>query len=211
MWVWPRGLAKGIIDIILVLYYLNLVIPFFRDEVERLAKELQMRLYRTSVKEDLNVGGVFQHLAENYVAKVKAFNNSPDPFCDHLLQIGHNSMASRQAPLANNNRLPLLSYNSQNGSTGYHHANGRVKSHKNMHNMRNGRHLAVKNGQNGYYSAYGNGYSPQDYLNNPMFDSLHHQRRYWPNVERTITLKPLGQFAKSKPGQKIGRNACRVL
>ncbi len=29
-----------------------------------------MRLYRTSVKDDLNVGSVFQHLAENYVNKV---------------------------------------------------------------------------------------------------------------------------------------------
>ena len=30
-----------------------------------------MKLYRTSVKEDLNVAVVFQHLAENYVNKVK--------------------------------------------------------------------------------------------------------------------------------------------
>ena len=29
-----------------------------------------MKLYRTSVKEDLNVAVVFQHLAENYVNKV---------------------------------------------------------------------------------------------------------------------------------------------
>ena len=29
-----------------------------------------MRLYRTSVKDDLNVSVVFQHLAENYVNKV---------------------------------------------------------------------------------------------------------------------------------------------
>ena len=29
-----------------------------------------MKLYRTSVKEDLNVGVVFQHLAENYVNQV---------------------------------------------------------------------------------------------------------------------------------------------
>ena len=35
-----------------------------------------MRLYRTSVKEDLNVSGVFQHLAENYVNKVKSFTDS---------------------------------------------------------------------------------------------------------------------------------------
>ena len=35
-----------------------------------MAGEAGMRLYRTSVKEDLNVGSVFQHLAENYVNKV---------------------------------------------------------------------------------------------------------------------------------------------
>ena len=46
-----------------------------REEVERLAKEFNMRLYRTSVKEDINVDDVFQHLAENYVNKVKSFND----------------------------------------------------------------------------------------------------------------------------------------
>ena len=30
-----------------------------------------MRLYRTSVKDDLNVSVVFQHLAENFVNKVR--------------------------------------------------------------------------------------------------------------------------------------------
>ena len=43
---------------------------YFRLDAERLAAECNMRLYRTSVKEDLNVGSVFQHLAENYVNKV---------------------------------------------------------------------------------------------------------------------------------------------
>ncbi len=38
--------------------------------MEQLSRDLQMRLYRTSVKEDLNVGSVFQHLAENYVESV---------------------------------------------------------------------------------------------------------------------------------------------
>ena len=42
----------------------------FRLEAERLAAECNMKLYRTSVKEDLNVAVVFQHLAENYVNKV---------------------------------------------------------------------------------------------------------------------------------------------
>ena len=43
----------------------------FRLEAERLAAECNMKLYRTSVKEDLNVAVVFQHLAENYVNKVR--------------------------------------------------------------------------------------------------------------------------------------------
>ena len=60
--------------------------------MERLAKECKMRLYRTSVKEDLNVSGVFQHLADNYVNKVKSFNDhnevtNPPP----LFQIGASS------------------------------------------------------------------------------------------------------------------------
>lgn len=39
-------------------------------EAERVAADARMKLYRTSVKEDLNVDLVFQHLAENYVKKV---------------------------------------------------------------------------------------------------------------------------------------------
>ena len=40
------------------------------EEVEALAQRCHMRLYRTSVKEDINICNVFQHLAENYVNKV---------------------------------------------------------------------------------------------------------------------------------------------
>ena len=40
-------------------------------EVERMAAECRMKLYKTSVKEDLNVDLVFQHLSENYVKKVR--------------------------------------------------------------------------------------------------------------------------------------------
>ena len=41
-----------------------------RYDADKLARECKMKLYRTSVKEDLNVAVVFQHLAENYVNKV---------------------------------------------------------------------------------------------------------------------------------------------
>ena len=37
-----------------------------------MAQRCHMRLYRTSVKEDINICNVFQHLAENYVNQVKS-------------------------------------------------------------------------------------------------------------------------------------------
>lgn len=52
----------------LSLYPVLIVLPFLRDEVESLAREMRMRLYRTSVKEDLNVDQVFNFLVERYLA-----------------------------------------------------------------------------------------------------------------------------------------------
>ena len=88
--------------------------------MERLAKECKMRLYRTSVKEDLNVSGVFQHLAENYVNKVKSFtcsNGSSNNGLSHghggveMFQIGassHRPSYSVNNYVTNNNsRGPL--------------------------------------------------------------------------------------------------------
>lgn len=48
------------------------------DEVETLARELHCRLYRTSVKEDLNVSQVFNYLAEKYLSQLDAL----DDYCD---------------------------------------------------------------------------------------------------------------------------------
>ena len=63
-------------------------------------------------------------------------------------------------------------------------------------------------------SNYVTSFSPQDYLNNPMFDSLNHHRRYWPH-ERTITLRPLTSRSKNSGLRKMQmaspRNACKVL
>ena len=57
---------------------------FFRSEAEALSRELNMRLYRTSVKDDLNVSVVFQHLAENYVNKVSVMPPSQLRFQFHF-------------------------------------------------------------------------------------------------------------------------------
>ena len=55
-------------------------------ETERIASDNRMKLYRTSVKEDLNVDLVFQHLAENYIKKVRSTDSIDSGF--HSLNIG---------------------------------------------------------------------------------------------------------------------------
>ena len=66
------------------LYTCKIITIFFRSEAEALSRELNMRLYRTSVKDDLNVSVVFQHLAENYVNKVSVMPPSQLRFQFHF-------------------------------------------------------------------------------------------------------------------------------
>lgn len=60
------------------IFFPFLISDSYREEVETLARELHCRLYRTSVKEDLNVSQVFQYLAEKYLSQLDAL----DDFCD---------------------------------------------------------------------------------------------------------------------------------
>lgn len=46
-----------------------------REETEELARRMQLRLYRTSVKEDFNVNEVFRYLSERYLDQM---NNPVD-------------------------------------------------------------------------------------------------------------------------------------
>ena len=70
---------------------------------------------------------------------------------------------------------------------------------------------------NGQHTGSRIGYTtPQEYLSNPMFDSLQSRHRlYWPINDCTITLKPLTSLTKTKgfqhKMQKTGRNSCKVL
>ena len=63
----------------------------------------------------------------------------------------------------------------------------------------------------------GNGYAtPQEYLNNPMFESLNRNRNFWLKeaAERTIVLRPLSNLARKKNFHKrsaSSRGACKVL
>ena len=163
-----------------------------------MAKECRMRLYRTSVKEDLNVSGVFQHLAENYVNKVKSFQepSSQSVNSQHgsLFQIGASNLRSRQ------HQGPLYITRPPDRVSRYvpptfHHQTSQP----------------VQRPRVNYYSQ--SSFSPQDYLKNPMFDSLNHRSRYWPNADRTITLRPLNATTRKINKKIIGgpRSACKVL
>ncbi len=224
-----------------------------REEVENLAKELKVRLFRTSVKEDLNVSNVFQHLADNYVSRVKN--------CMLMEDLGHMSMNGkglcnggsngyelhlRHQPVQIGGSRPYVmpSANTVTSATanGYnnnvkgkkHFGNGILTNaqsnnlyggfhRRNVPQQRNNRMLSTSTSSStsSSSSSYGfvGGFSPQDYLNNPMFESLHsHQRRYWPSpsTDMTITLRPLSQLAKRNVGKKTfgsrgSISACKVL
>jgi len=221
------------------------------DEVERLAKECKMRLYRTSVKEDLNVSGVFQHLAENYVNKVKSFTEHNGHGDGHgggglhggggglngeTFQIGassrQNFSGNSHYVTNNNSRGPLYitkpPQNHQNSSQSRNfNRNGYIPSaySNNPSRPSSNRVISTQNGLHGHqryhhFSTNASSFSPQDYLNNPMFDSLnnHRSHRYWPghtSNDRTITLRPLtskklnsGALHRKMMGP---RSACKVL
>ena len=79
--------------------------------------------------------------------------------------------------------------------------------------------IGMSNLSNGAgYSSF----SPQDYLNNPMFDSLNasRYRRYWPtsgggggtSSDRTITLRPLMSTPKRNVHKRFQlTESCKVL
>ena len=160
--------------------------------MERLAKECHMSLYRTSVKEDLNVSGVFQHLAENYVNKVKSYSEptSQNGHQGSLFQIGASNVSrTRQGPLYITRPPDRTRYVPNSMYTPTHNPMPRPRVN--------------------YYSQ--SSFSPQDYLKNPMFDSLNHRNRYWPNADRTITLRPLTARKINKKIIGGPRNACKVL
>ena len=161
-----------------------------RDEAERLAAESNMRLYRTSVKDDMNVGSVFQHLAENYVNRVKSYDALDTTYPS--LQIGRQS--------------PGIIYQQTRPSNNQHNGYNMVRT-RNINNRSN----HINNGRRGVERRFSNYADPcTDYLNSPMFNSLHNGRRYWPGVDRTITIKPLGIKKHSNKGISL-KNACRVL
>jgi len=168
----------------------------FRQEAEALSKECNMKLYRTSVKDDLNVGVVFQHLAENYVNKV----------------ISSNSQERQQESLSIGRRKPAVDF--QNKFKLNSSDFDKVKTSASV--MLRGRPANKRASPGHRTNRFSNYCDPcTDYLNNPMFHTLHTRGRYsnysnystyWPQQEKTITLRPSSAGRRSN-----AKTPCRVL
>ena len=170
-----------------------------------------MRVYRTSVKEDINVGNVFQHLAENYVQRIRMEQDflrfdigGPKSLSiqinsgNHVVDRVCNGSTSSNSSSSSDSSTGIFSKRkfSSNASSGYFSLTnfGAVNE-----DSGNDRHGLMSFTPQSHYTT------PQEYLNNPMFESLNnHKRLAWPSViggsgsDRTITLKPLNVLKRKK-------------
>ena len=180
---------------------------FCSEEVDALARECRMRLYRTSVKEDINICNVFQHLAENYVNKVKG-SLMTQRHHQHYHHHHHPQPHQRLSPfdLSTSDSLSSSSASSSSSSTtssssspplSFMQIGARNGASSTLTPVRNGNNKSAAGSTDDYSS-------PQEYLDNPMFASLNSRKKpYWsrltaPTVDTTIVLKPLSQLTRKK-------------
>jgi len=187
-----------------------------QSEAEALSRELNMRLYRTSVKDDLNVSVVFQHLAENYVNKVissDSVERQPEsliigkrkPSLGLELQF-QNKFRLGNEVLPKQGRKNVIIRGKMIGGAG-----GRGGgSQSGVGGGNNNRYKQTRHPP--HYSSYCDPCT--DYLNSPMFQSLHSRGRYsnyssygsyWAHQDKTITLRPSSMIKRNT------RPSCRVL
>ena len=96
--------------------------------MEKFARNTGLKLFRTSVKENLNIGRVFQHLAERHIESVSRWSDeSPDEFGmggAPILQIGagghahhsHYTHRDVRVRFANEHELNDVNQNNKNNS-----------------------------------------------------------------------------------------------
>ncbi|XP_059088530.1 ras-related protein Rab-23-like isoform X1 [Tigriopus californicus] len=155
------------------------------EEVEALAQECNMRIYRTSVKEDINICNVFQHLAENYVNQIRSSVFLHNRFPLHPAHLSH--------------------------STSLIQIGGGLAARKHPFSTASLQHEEQADHQKGVRSK-GRYATPQEYLNNPMFNSLNKRSNHWLLNDKTITLKPLNTLKKRNMHKKLPiKTGCRVL
>ena len=89
----------------------------FSHEVEKFARNTGLKLFRTSVKENLNIGRVFQYLAERHIESVSRWSDeSADEFSQPILQIGHHQQQTRDVRVRFANEHELNDHHQTKGS-----------------------------------------------------------------------------------------------
>jgi len=90
-------------------------------EVEKFARNTGLKLFRTSVKENLNIGRVFQYLAERHIESVSRWSDeSADEFSQPILQIGHHQQQTRDVRVRFANEHELNDHHQTKGIALYH-------------------------------------------------------------------------------------------
>ena len=127
----------------IILQYL-IILPFnFSYEVEKFARNTGLKLFRTSVKENLNIARVFQFLSERHIEAVSRWSTDDPSMNDHdfSFQIGQNTrdVRVRFAGFPDDN-----SNNSQ--SNNHHTHSGKLNSGSRLRNNHNSLSNNVNNG-----------------------------------------------------------------
>ena len=163
-------------------------------ETERIASDNRMKLYRTSVKEDLNVDLVFQHLAENYIKKVRSTDSIDSGF--HSLNIGVGVPGPMTRSLISNHQQLAQQCEMVRYRGGVSKGARRLRSRSQERHRRHRCSDPVIS----------------DYLASPMFDSLHTRQVTRPGGGMSLPSVPLLSRSSSRHSQPFGViSQCKVL
>ena len=156
-------------------------------ETERAASNHKMKLYRTSVKEDLNVDLVFQHLAENYIKKIRSTDSIDSGFHSLNIGIGTPGLLHTQ----HYTQCEMVRY--RGGRRQGTEQRGRSRSQEKRRHKYTDPVIA-------------------DYLNSPMFDSLHSKQTMTPRGGMSLSSISILSRSSSRHRQPFRViSQCKVL
>ena len=117
---------------------------FLSYEVEKFARNTGLKLFRTSVKENLNIARVFQFLSERHIESVSRYSTDDPSVNDHdfSFQIGQNTRDVRVRFAG----FPDDGNNSNSHSNHHHSQNGKLNSGSRLRNNHNSLTNNVNNG-----------------------------------------------------------------
>ena len=117
---------------------------FLSYEVEKFARNTGLKLFRTSVKENLNIARVFQFLSERHIESVSRWSTDDPSVNDHdfSFQIGQNTRDVRVRFAG----FPDDGNNSNSQSNHHHSQNGKLNAGSRLRNNHNSLTGNVNNG-----------------------------------------------------------------